>query len=80
MFKANNKSTRRRYWHRSGVFIVNFEHLLHHFFCISIADFEQNKFSWELSLSHWFLCTLPENIRKAKFSRSMGRNQSHEMD
>ena len=34
MFKvSNNKDTRttpeRRHWHRSGVFIVNFEHISH---------------------------------------------------
>ena len=29
MFKVNNKDTRRRNWHRSGVFIVNFEHISH---------------------------------------------------
>ena len=28
MFKINNKDT-RRHWGRSGVFIVNFEHVLH---------------------------------------------------
>ena len=29
MFKVNNKDTRRRQWRRSGVFIVNFEHISH---------------------------------------------------
>ena len=44
MFKVNNRSTRtrceicskltikipeRRHWHRSGIFIVNFEHISH---------------------------------------------------
>ena len=32
MFKVNKKDTRtteRRQWRRSGVFIVNFEHILH---------------------------------------------------
>ena len=65
--KLTIKAPERRHWHRSGVLIVNFEHILHHFFCISIANFEQWKFSWELSLTHWSLCTLPENIRKARF-------------
>ena len=27
MFKVNNKDTKRRHWHRSGVFIVNSEHI-----------------------------------------------------
>ena len=30
MFKANNiKTPERRHWHRSDVFIVNFEHISH---------------------------------------------------
>ena len=29
MLKVTNKGTRRRYWRRSGVFIVNFKHILH---------------------------------------------------
>ena len=29
MFKVNNKGTRMMPWHRSGVFIVNFEHISH---------------------------------------------------
>ena len=27
MFKVNNKDTKRRQWRRSGVFIVNVEHI-----------------------------------------------------
>ena len=27
MFKVNNKDTRTHQWRRSGVFIVNFEHI-----------------------------------------------------
>ena len=30
MFKINNKGHQNE-WRRSGVFIVNFEHILHHF-------------------------------------------------
>ena len=29
MFKVNNKTLERRQWRRSGVFIVNFEDILH---------------------------------------------------
>ena len=29
MFKVNNKDTRRRQWHRSGIFTINFEHISH---------------------------------------------------
>ena len=31
MFKVNNKDTKRRQWHHSGVFNVNFEHISQHF-------------------------------------------------
>ena len=29
MFKVNNKKPERRQWGRSGIFIVNFEHISH---------------------------------------------------
>ena len=29
MFKVNNTTPKQRQWHRSCVFIVNFEHVLH---------------------------------------------------
>ena len=29
MFKVNNEEAERRHWYRSGVFIVNFEHVSH---------------------------------------------------
>ena len=29
MFKVNNKTQERRQWHRSSVFIINFEHISH---------------------------------------------------
>ena len=29
MFKVNNKTPERRQWRRSGVFIVNLEHISH---------------------------------------------------
>ena len=29
MFKVNNKNTRQRQWRRSGVFVVNLEHISH---------------------------------------------------
>ena len=36
MFKVNNKA-----WRRFGGFIVNFEHISHLFFSVSIVNFEQ---------------------------------------
>ena len=63
MIKADNRNTRkmceicskltiktpeRRQWHRSGVFIVNFEHISHLFPSVSIVvDFQQVNVSWE---------------------------------
>ena len=40
MFKVNNKNT-RRHRRRSGVFIVNFEHISQFFSSVSIVEFEQ---------------------------------------
>ena len=45
MFKVNNKSTRTTYGRRSGVFIVNFEHISP-FSSVSIGDFEQVNVNW----------------------------------
>ena len=56
LFKVNNRNTRkrceicskltiktpkRRYRRRSGMFIVNFEHILHLFKSVAVVDFEQ---------------------------------------
>ena len=40
--------TLKRNWRRSGVFIVNFEHVSH--IDVSIVDFEQLIAGWELKL------------------------------
>ena len=64
LFKVNDRNTIRRceicskltikildwhQWHRSGVFIVDFEHISHvfHFFIVSIVNFKQVNVSWE---------------------------------
>ena len=53
MFKVNNRNTRKKCEicskltiktperRRSGVFIVNFEHILHHFLVFLLFEFEQ---------------------------------------
>ena len=41
MFKVINKKPEPRHWRRSGVFIVNFEHILHHFLVFLLFEFEQ---------------------------------------
>ena len=43
--KLTIKTPERRYWRRSGVFIVNFEHILLSS-RVSIVDFEQVNVSW----------------------------------
>ena len=62
LFKVNNRIPRkrceicslltietpeRRHWRRSGVSIVNFEHILHLFSSVSTDDFEQVNISWK---------------------------------
>ena len=46
MFIVTIKTPERRQWRRSGVFIFNFEHILHLFSTVSIVDFEQVNVSW----------------------------------
>ena len=46
MFKVKNKTTERRHWHLSGVFIVNFEP----FSSASTVNFEQVNISWAMPL------------------------------
>ena len=46
MFKVNNKTPKRPQWRRSGVFIVNFEHIFTLFPSVSIVDFEQVNVGW----------------------------------
>ena len=40
----------------SGVFLVNFEHILHLFLSVSIVDFEQVNVSWESGVSTIATC------------------------
>ena len=43
--KLTMKTPDRRHWHRSGVFIVNFEHISH-FVSVSIVNFEHVIAGW----------------------------------
>ena len=45
MFKVNNK------WRRSGIFIVNFEYISHHFLVFLVA-FEQINAAWKVSIAN----------------------------
>ena len=73
LFKVNKRNTRqrceicwkliiktpeRRQWRRSGIFIVNFEHILHLFY---IAHFELVNVTWA-ALSKSFFCTPVNNF------------------
>ena len=44
-----------RHWRRSGVFIVNFEHISHHFQEFSVVNFEQVNAEWVVLLSLRFI-------------------------
>ena len=48
MFKVNNKDTRTTHWHRSDVFIVNFDTPCSN---ISIINFEQVNTGWVGSIT-----------------------------
>ena len=47
MFKVNDKTPKRRHWHRFGAFIVNFEHISHLCFSVFIGNFEQENTGWD---------------------------------
>ena len=64
MFKVNNKNTKtrckicskltiktpqQRQWRRSGVFIVNFEHISHLVLMGFFVNFEQENAGWDLT-------------------------------
>ena len=55
MFKVNNKTTKKRHWRRSGVFIVTLEQILLFFF---IADVKQLITDWNVIIiqktTYWF--------------------------
>ena len=46
MFKVNNKDTKQCQWCCFGVFIVNFEHILHLGCSVSIVNFEHVIAGW----------------------------------
>ena len=50
LFKVNHKNSKNvnSQWRRSGVFIVNFEHIFH-LSSVSVVDFEQVNISSDLS-------------------------------
>ena len=62
MLKVNDRNTRSRYeicskltiktpeqrqWRRSGVFVVNFEHISHRVLSVSVVNFEHVIAGWE---------------------------------
>ena len=56
MFKANNKKPGRRYWCRSGVVIINFEHVSHLFLVFLLLTL--NKHMLAEIMQHVILITL----------------------
>ena len=50
--KLTIKTPERRYCCRSGVFIVNFEHISHFVISVSIANFEHVIAGWEIYHLH----------------------------
>ena len=46
MSKVNNKDQ----WRRSGIFVVNFEHILHLFLMFLLLTFEQVNADWEVNI------------------------------
>ena len=44
--KLTIKTPERRQWRRSGVFIVNFEHISHLFSSVSIVNFQHVNAGW----------------------------------
>ena len=57
----NNKTPERGHWPHFGVFVVNFEHILH-LFLVFLIDFEQVNVSWDvLNIALRKLC---ENFSK----------------
>ena len=70
MFKLTIKTPQSNHQHRSGVFIVNFEHILHFFLSVSIIDFEQVKVG---ALSYK---SLKRNCRPSKTSPQYGNAEA----
>ena len=58
MLKVNNKDTRRRQLRRSGVFIVNFDHISHLFSSVSIVNFELLNAGWVYCICVYCICIL----------------------
>ena len=65
--KLTIKALAQRQWHRSDVFIVNFEHISHLFSSVSILDLELVNASWEYFCGTLSRClTLRPLKRKSK--------------
>ena len=80
LFKANNRNTRKRcelcskltiktrHWRRSGIFIVNFEHIYFTSFSSAfIVDFEQLNVSWVITWKLDTMTTLFQETKKKNY-------------
>ena len=59
MFKVNNKTTKKRHWRRSGLFIVTLDQIsLFFFFFFDVVDFKQLNTNWNVIIiqktTYWF--------------------------
>ena len=50
MFKVNKKTQERRQWHRSGVFIINFDHISHLVLVFLLLTLNEH------AIAGWVLC------------------------
>ena len=96
MFKVNNKNIRKRGeicsklaiktpelrpWHRSGVFIVNFEQISHLFLVLLLLNLNKYVLLGFIQNTHWFSAhkISPINVsRKWSISPSFKKFQSHD--
>ena len=52
--KLTVKTPERRHWRRSGIFIVNFNHISHFFLEFLLLTLNKLNVSWEAIIYQWF--------------------------
>ena len=73
MFKINNKDTRKRPWRRSGIFIVNFEHISHLALVFLLLTLSREMSTGLLTYEIWNAITVKNRNHWKKFARSQWR-------
>ena len=74
MFKVNNKDTKTTPMTSFGVFIVDFEHISHHCYSVSVVNFEHVIAGWESINS----CSHMTNISCTHYTYFLSRMFSHQ--